>query len=69
MGKTAPSVFGDINLLKFQDAERGPVSASPSPTKQTLIKSLLSKTEPEETAKEYPNSPPSKITPGASGFK
>lgn len=68
-GKTAPSVLGDKNLLKFQLAASGPDSASPSPIKQTLISSGLSNTEPVATANEYPSSPPSSKAPGASGFK
>ena len=46
IGKTIPSVLGLIILFKCQEAAKGPVSASPSPTTHATIKSLLSNTAP-----------------------
>ena len=48
IGNTVPSLLGFINLLACHEVARGPVSASPSPTTQATIKSLLSKTAPKE---------------------
>jgi len=46
----------------------GPVSHSPSPTTTGTIKSGLSMTAPNATARAYPSSPPSWIDPGTSAF-
>ena len=54
-------------MFECQAVANGPVSASPSPTIQVVMRLGLSKTEPKAWAIEYPNSPPSLIEPGVSG--
>lgn len=46
-GKTAPSVIGFKNLVLCQEAARGPVSLSPSPTIVRVMRLGLSKTVPK----------------------
>jgi hypothetical protein len=50
---------GKITLMLFHEVAKGPVSASPSPTMQVVMRSGLSMTDPKATDKQYPSSPPS----------